>query len=69
MQGRTPQSNRILFEKVFEAAGKPDATKTEKGRIRDYTTAVLDYWKAEKFIKGYTIAKDGKSVIGVDIQP
>ena len=69
MQGRTPQSNRILFEKVFEAAGKPDATKTEKGRIRDYTTAVLDYWKAEKFIKGYSIAKDGKSVIGVDIQP
>ena len=69
MQGRTPQSNRILFEKVFEAAGKLDATKTEKGRIREYTAAVLDYWKAERFIKGYTIAKDGKSVIGIDIQP
>lgn len=69
MQGRTPQSNRILFEKVFEAAGKPDAAKTEKRRIREYTAAVLDYWKAERFIKGYTIAKDGKSVIGIDIQP
>ena len=69
MQGRTPQSNRILFEKVFEAAGKLDATKTEKRRIREYTAAVLDYWKAERFIKGYTIAKDGKSVIGIDIQP
>ena len=69
MQGRTPQSNRILFVKVFEAAGKLDATKTEKRRIREYTAAVLDYWKAERFIKGYTIAKDGKSVIGIDIQP
>ena len=69
MQGRTPQSNRILFEKVFEAAGKLDATKTEKRRIREYTAAVLDYWKAERFIKGYTIAKDGNSVIGIDIQP
>lgn len=68
MQGRTPQSNRILFEKVFEAAGKSDADKNEKKRIRDYTKAVLDYWKSEKFIKGYTIAKAGKSVIGVDIQ-
>lgn len=68
MQGRTPQSNRILFEKVFEVAGKSDADKNEKKRIRDYTKAVLDYWKSEKFIKGYTIAKDGKSVIGVDIQ-
>ena len=68
MQGRTPQSNRILFEKVFEAAGKLDANKTEKRRIREYTAAVLDYWKAERFIKGYTIAKDGKSVIGIDIQ-
>ena len=69
MQGRTPQSKRILFVKVFEAAGKLDATKTEKRRIREYTAAVLDYWKAERFIKGYTIAKDGKSVIGIDIQP
>lgn len=68
MQGRTPQSNRILFEKIFEAAGKSDADKNEKKRIRDYTKAVLDYWKSEKFIKGYTIAKAGKSVIGVDIQ-
>ena len=67
MQGKTAQSNRILFEKVYEAAGKPEASKTEKGRIKEYVTAVLDYWKSEKFIKSYTPVKKGKSVMGVDI--
>ena len=68
MQGKTAQSNRILFEKVYEAAGKPEATSTEKGRIKEYITAVLDYWITEKFIKGYTIIKDGRSVTGIEIQ-
>lgn len=69
MKGKTPQSNRILFTNVYDVAGKPDADKKEKERLRKYALTVLDYWKKESFIKGYELVKDGKTIAAVDITP
>ena len=68
MKGKTAQSNRILFAKICEAAGKPDASPKEAQRIREYTFTVLDYWKKEKFIKGYKAIKEKKAYTAVEIQ-
>lgn len=68
MKGKTAQSRRILFNNIYNAAGKPDATNTEKNRLRDYAFTVLDFWKTEKFIKGYAKVKEGKTIFAVDIQ-
>ena len=68
MKGRTQQSNRILFEKIWDAAGKPDPSPKEAQRIREYTFTVLDYWKKERYIKGYKAIKEGKTYTAVEIQ-
>ena len=68
MKGKTQQSNRILFEKIWEAAGKPDPSPKEAQRIREYTFTVLDYWKKERYIKGYKAIKEGKTYTAVEIQ-
>ena len=68
MKGKTQQSNRILFEKIWEAAGKPDPSPKEAQRIREYTFTVLDYWKKERYIKGYKAIKEGKAYTAVEIQ-
>ena len=68
MKGKTQQSNRILFEKIWDAAGKPDPSPKEAQRIREYTFTVLDYWKKERYIKGYKAVKEGKTYTAVEIQ-
>lgn len=68
MKGKTAQSNRILFEKIWDAAGKPDPSPKEAQRIREYTFTVLDYWKKERYIKGYKAIKEGKAYTAVEIQ-
>ena len=68
MKGKTAQSNRILFEKIWDAAGKPDPSPKEAQRIREYTFTVLDYWKKERYIKGYKAIKEGKTYTAVEIQ-
>ena len=68
MKGKTAQSNRILSEKIWDAAGKPDPSPKEAQRIREYTFTVLDYWKKERYIKGYKAIKEGKTYTAVEIQ-
>ena len=68
MKGKTQQSNRILFEKIWDAAGKPDPSPKEAQRIREYTFTVLDYWKKERYIKGYKAIKEKKTYTAVEIQ-
>ena len=68
MKGKTAQSNRILFEKIWDAAGKPDPSPKEAQRIREYTFTVLDYWKKERYIKGYKAIKEKKTYTAVEIQ-
>ena len=68
MKGKTAQSNRILFAKICEAAGKTDPSPKEAQRIREYTFTVLDYWKKERYIKGYKAIKEGKTYTAVEIQ-
>lgn len=66
MKGKTPQSNRILFNALYEAIGSnPTADTRKKNKV--YITAVLDFWKKEKLIKGYEFAKAGREFIGIDI--
>ena len=68
LKGKTAQSNRILFEKIWDAAGKPDPSPKEAQRIREYTFTVLDYWKKERYIKGDKAIKEGKTYTAVEIQ-
>ena len=68
MKGKTAQSNRILFEKIWDAAGKPAPSPKEAQRIREYTFTVLDYWKKERYIKGYKAVKEGITYTAVEIQ-
>ena len=67
MKGPTPQSNRIKFDKLYEAIGIDNPEKQERKRIKDYITAVLAYWEKEKLIKGFEFVKNGREYAAVDI--
>lgn len=54
------QTRIIVFDSLFEDTGiENNSRKTE---TRQYVYQVLDYWKAIKHIKSYTLRKKGKSV-------
>jgi len=58
------QSNIILFDTLFEKTG---ITKDNNSRIyKNYVYDVLDFWTAEKFIKGYTKRKKQGKGGGID---
>lgn len=61
------QSNRILLDTLYRETGNDSASRTELNRIREYAYQVLDYWTAAGYIKGYTIATEGKKIRGIDI--
>ena len=67
MKGKTPQSNRILFEKIYTAMGATDPDKTTKKRTREYVQAALEFWKREKVIKGFEFVKKSREYAAVDI--
>lgn len=59
------QSNIILFDTLFEKTGIPQ--NGNSFRYKDYVYDVLDFWTAEKFIKGYTKRKkQGKGRTSID---
>jgi len=61
-------SNRILFDTLYYEIGIADESDKVKRACREYAIQVLDYWKAVKYIKGYSIKKGDKNKIeGVDI--
>ena len=61
-------STRILFDTLYYETGIAGESDKVKRSCREYAMQVLDYWKAVKYIKGYSIKKGDKNRIeGVDI--
>ena len=70
MKGKTATSRHILFDSIYDEVhnskdNKP--TDKEKRAIREYIPQVLDYWKRQRFIKGYSYIKQGKKRTGISI--
>ena len=75
---RGAHSRRILYEDIYQATGadlegrSQSAIYVKKGKIRKTTADILNYWKAESFIKDFTeIVERGKAgkITGLDIDP
>ncbi len=62
------KSNKILFSAIYEELGEQEAGKVRKKRIRDYTQVILDHMIDQKYIKGYTLTKSGRTIDGVEVK-
>lgn len=61
-------SRNILYESVFDEIGENnELSRKDQQTIRDYIGQVLEYWKREKFIKGYEELTQGRKKTGVAI--
>lgn len=64
------KSNSILYESITRECQTKDwdsLDKTERKRKRETVSKILDNWKSENYIKGYTITKKGSTQTGVEI--
>lgn len=52
---------------IYEIYGKPEPSTKDATIIRSFISDVLDFWIAEKYIKGYSFMKEGKKFVGVKI--
>lgn len=68
---RAKTSNRIVLQTIYDmlniSAPNPKALSKKQTNIRDNAIIILDYWKKEKFINGYKLIKEGRSVVAIDI--
>ena len=62
------KSNKILFSAIYEELGEQEAGKVRKKRIRDYTQVILDHMIDQKYIKGYTLTKSGRTIDGIEVK-
>lgn len=69
MKGKTKQSNHILFDAIYSAAGEDKPSDMEKKRFREYVFTVLDYWKEQGYIKGYDRLRSGTTYTGINVTP
>lgn len=68
MQGKTPQSYRILLTHLYEMF--PNATdRKQLKRIKDYAAVVLEFWQRQQFIKGYKLVNQKNTDYAFDIDP
>lgn len=68
MKNTNGKSNKILFDSIYQEIGlinKP--TKQKADKIRTSVKKILDYWKSEKYIKGYNEYKEGRTFRGIEI--
>jgi len=56
-----------LHEGLYSIAGADNPTKKEAFSIREDAAAMLSYWKAEGYIKGYEPYKEGRNIAGYTI--
>lgn len=62
------QSNHILYASIYDEVndGK-ELTRRDQQLIREYIALVLNSWKREGFIKGYTELAQGRKKTGVEV--
>ena len=71
MKGKTGnrQSNHILYESSYdEVSDGKELSRKDQQSIRDYIGLVMDSWKREGFIKGYTELTSGRKKTGLEIK-
>ena len=65
------QSNNIVYDTIYKQlsidAPSDGALRKKKADVRKKVKQLLDYWKKEKFIKGYTENKKGQEMYSVTI--
>lgn len=69
MKGKTGdrQSRHILYSAIFSEVCDTPPTAKEQRAIREYIDLVLESWKAQNFINGYTTITSGRKHTGVEI--
>jgi len=78
MKGRNALSSRVIafrsydragkhYAGLYEIAGSPDPDRKTAARIRDYAALVLDYWKAQAYIRDYSFLKTRQQTTGIEI--
>lgn len=61
--GEPYQEPKITYQKFYETFLTESKDPKEKTRLKETIRRILDYYKAQKFIKDYHIADDKKSII------
>ena len=70
MNGKTGnrQSRHILYSDLYENVCEGEPSEKEQRLIREYVGLVLESWKRDKYITGYTELTQGRKKTGVDIK-
>lgn len=67
---RAGMSKSVKFDTIYkylDVAEDNPGIRNKKKKIRDTVFTVLDYFKEERYIKGYETTKNGKTITGVTI--
>lgn len=56
-------------EGLYSIAGRADADRKEQQRLRDDVEAMLAYWAAAGFIKGFKVLTKSRKITGYEIDP
>ena len=72
MKGSSHLSPTVLYDTIYKKinieAASDGALRKKKNKVRDTVRKILDFWKAEKFIKGYSENKKGQEIVSVTIR-
>lgn len=61
-------THNIAFETLYSLTGTNAGNGTQTSRIRKAVSVMLDTWKKEDYIKGYTVNKRKQEIISVTIR-
>jgi len=70
MKGKTSnrQSKHIMYDAIYDTVGdRKELSRKDQKAIRDYISLVLESWKREGFIKGFSDLTEGRKKTGVTI--
>lgn len=66
-------SPTIIYETIYKqldvSAASDGALRKKKAKVREQAKKILDYWKAQHFITGYSENSRGKEIYSVTIKP
>lgn len=60
--------NKILYSSIYEELGLENPTNKKTHSVRTHTKSLLEFWLEEKYIKGFSEYKEGKSIKGIEIK-
>lgn len=73
MKNNSSYSKNIVYQTVYDylkiEAPNDNALRKKQYQIRNNIKIILDYWKEEKYIKGYTENKKGRRIYSLTVKP